>query len=619
MKEINKIFKLEGIVKEIVTNAPSVVVPESRQHLLELATNHGQDSYDVEFDVEGQGIVKEASVVNCQNGVAVNFFEAYMRRRDPECMCIADSKETDKVRFNDRFGMEFDSVRNETADWLAGKDLIVMPFISGDINYGGYESIIIAPKEAGFFVAGLADLQGFIPVADIREGFTPKVVIYLAPTFRHTHFNGKQVVVHNRLDEIHEVYSFNLYPGPSAKKGIYGVLLSIGEEEKWVTAHASSVKVVTQYGSEIVIMHEGASGGGKSEMIEEIHREPNGKVLLAYDKNRDEKILVDIEDESDLFPVTDDMALCHKDYQTGKKLVISDAESGWFLRFDHITEYGISPEHEKLTVHPPEPLIFLNMQGVAGARILIWDHTYDSPGKRCPNPRVIMPRKFVPDVVNEPVEIDIRSFGVRMPMCTKENPTYGIAGMLHVLPPALAWIWRLVSPRGHANPSIIDTGGMSSEGVGSYWPFATGKMVTQANLLLDQIRNTPETKYVLIPNQHIGAYEVGFNAEWVDREFLARRGGKLKEKYLKEARCTTLGYCLDRYHINGIDIPKKLLQTELQRNVGVEAYDKGAEILVSFFKEQLQQFMVEDLDPLGKEIIQAYLDDKPLSVFESLI
>jgi len=43
----------------------------------------------------------------------------------------------------------------------------------------------------------------------------------------------------------------------------------------------------------------------------------------------------------------------------------------------------------------------------------------------------------------------------------------------------------------YANPSIVGVGGMESEGVGSYWPFATGKRVTHANLLLEQIyKNT---------------------------------------------------------------------------------------------------------------------------------
>ncbi len=42
--------------------------------------------------------------------------------------------------------------------------------------------------------------------------------------------------------------------------------------------------------------------------------------------------------------------------------------------------------------------------------------------------------------------------------CTRGRPTYGILGLFHLLPPALAWLWRLVSPRGHANPSIVDQG-----------------------------------------------------------------------------------------------------------------------------------------------------------------
>jgi hypothetical protein len=93
------------------------------------------------------------------------------------------------------------------------------------------------------------------------------------------------------------------------------------------------------------------------------------------------------------------------------------------------------------------------------------------------------------------VNIDVRSFGIRTPPCTKENPTYGIVGLFHVLPPALAWLWRLVAPRGHANPSIVDGGGMGSEGVGSYWPFATGKMINHANILLDQIIKPPYPLY----------------------------------------------------------------------------------------------------------------------------
>lgn len=613
-------FRFDENMTSILKEAKSVIVPETRAELLELAMGGEEKVFSVNYDVEGVGVVEEATVTRCKNGLSVNYVEAYMRRRDPHCMVIGDDQPTDKTTYKSKFGHDFEEVRQKTFDWLKTQDLIIMPFISGDQKHGGYESVIIGPKNAAFFSGGLGDLQGFIPAEEIREGYTPRAVIYLAPVFRHTLYEGKQVVVHNRLENMHEVYSFNLYPGPSAKKGVYGILLSIGEKEDWITAHASTVRVVTPYDNSVCIMHEGASGGGKSEMIEQPHRETDGSVLMSTDLVTDEKTYIELGDTCELKPVTDDMALCHPSYQNGRKLVVTDAEAGWFLRFDHITEYGTSPEHEKLTIHPPEPLIFLNMDASADSTILIWDHTMDEPGKRCPNPRVIMPRHFIPEVIDEPVEIDIRSFGVRMPPCTKENPTYGIVGMLHILPPALAWLWRLVAPRGHANPSIVDSGGMKSEGVGSYWPFATGKMVTQANLLLKQIENTLDTRYVLIPNQHVGSYHVGFVAEWLDREFLARKGSaRFRPDQLVEARCSTLGYVPRSLRIDGHDIPKGMLQTNHQVNIGDKAYDEGSEILKDFFKRELNKFLTPELDPLGRAIIEAYMRDASVQEFEELL
>ena len=194
-------------------------------------------------------------------------------------------------------------------------------------------------------------------------------------------------------------------------------------------------------------------------------------------------------------------------------------------------------------------------------------------------------------------------------------------GMFHILPPALAWIWRLVAPRGHANPSILDNdGGMKSEGVGSYWPFATGKMVDQANLLLEQILATPNTRYILIPNQHIGAYKVGFMSQWVAREYLARRGSvQFRPEQLQESRCPLLGYSLDNLKVDGMDLPKVLLRTHLQPEIGEEGYDKGAAILSNFFKEELRKYLTPDLHPLGREIIECCLRDGSLEEYVDLI
>ncbi len=235
-----------------------------------------------------------------------------------------------------------------------------------------------------------------------------------------------------------------------------------------------------------------------------------------------------------------------------------------------------------------------------------------------------MPREFVDDVVNEPVEIDIRSFGVRTPPTTKEHPSYGIVGLFHILPPALGWLWRLVAPRGYANPSINDNSGINeiqSEGVGSYWPFATGKKVDQANLLLKQVLNTPNTGYVLIPNQYVGAYKVGFNSEMLTREYLSRRGGInfAKKGAIVPSRCPILGYSLESMKVNNVEIPKKFLQVNEQPEVGNDTYDFGAKIFTDFFKKELQEYLTDELDPLGRKIIEACLNDASVEEYEKLI
>ncbi|MFZ5988716.1 MAG: DUF4914 family protein [Bacillota bacterium] len=619
-KVLEKIIFPEEL-KRIIDGKENILVPESREQLLNLAMGQGDNMlFEVAYDVPGIGRVVEATVAKCNNGAVVNYTDIYMRRRDPDCMVVADEGETDKPRYRDVYSEDFTPLRNQTFEWLSQQDLIIMPFMAGGSELG-YQALLVAPANAGFFAAGLADLQGFIPKENIPENFKPKAIIYLAPPFRHTHFDKKQVVVHNRLEEMHELFSYNLYPGPSAKKGIYGVLLNIGELEGWVTVHASTVKVITPYENVITVMHEGASGGGKSEMIEPIHKEMDGRILLGKNTVTNEKTYLELKEACELQPVTDDMALCHPSLQNeSKRLVVKDAEEGWFLRINHITHYGTDPHYEKLCIHPKEPLIFLNLQGTPGSTCLIWEHTMDEPGKPCPNPRVIMPRRFVPDIVNEPVEIDVRSFGVRTPPCTKEKPTYGIMGLFHILPPSLAWLWRLVAPRGYDNPSITDTEGMSSEGVGSYWPFATGRMIDQANLLLEQVVNTSGTRYILIPNQHVGAYKVSFMPQWIAREYLARRGSaRFMPEQLVESRCSLLGYSLDSLKVDGTFLPKGFLQTNLQAEIGKEGYDAGAKILSDFFKKELAKFVSPDLNPLGKKIVECCMSDGTLNDYIDLI
>jgi len=639
-------------VREVLAAAPLVQTPENRPQLLDWAlgrstgttdwtlgnrADHGV--YEAVFHLPGQfnggRRIVEAEVTKARNGLAINFPDPAMRRRDPDAMLIGDSLPTDKPRYEERFGEPFDSTRQQTLDWLKTQELVAMPFYAGTDSLG-YGSLLIAPRQAAFFAAALADLQGMIPRSQVPADF--KItggVLFVAPPFRHTHFGGRQIVVHDRAATHQEVFAYNLYPGPSAKKGVYSVLLDIGEREGWTTNHCAAVAVVTPYENQLILMHEGASGGGKSEMTEHIHRMEDGRLLLGENVVTHEQRTLNLPEACHLRPIADDMACAHPKYQgASKRLVVADAENAWFVRVDHIHSYGTAPNLERLCIDPPEPLLFLNHYIVPGGTCLTWEHVEDAPGKLCPNPRVILPRRMIEDIAAGPRAVDVRSFGVRCPPTHSGSRLYGILAMIHVLSPALAWLWRLVAPRGHANPSISSplqggalldenisgSGPMESEGVGSYWAFATGRRVDQANLLLRQIVATPETRYVLLPNQHIGAWRVGYMAEWIAREYLARRGSaKFGREQVSEAPFPLLGYIPNQLRIEGSMIPRVFLRVEEQIQGGMEVYDEGARQWREFFAGELKPFQVPELDPLGHRIIEACLDGAHQEDYRRLI
>jgi len=616
-------MKFPEQVVDVLENCESVIFPLNREPLLSLAAG-GKDKgiFEVAYNIPDLGRVVEATVAVCKNGFAVNYTDPYMRRGDPDCLVVGDNNPTYKERYEERFGEPFEKIRLETFNWWKQQKLVVTTFMLGNFEpESGWCALLIAPDNAGFFIAGLADLQRFIPPDKLPKDFAVRCVIYLAPPFRHTHFSGKQVVVHNRLDGLHEVFSYNLYPGPSAKKGVYRVLLSIGGDEKGLTLHGFTVQMITQYDNITTIMHEGASGGGKSEMLEYVHSQKDGRLLLGENIVTGEKRLLVFNQGCRIMPVTDNMAVSYPG--TSKSdgyLRVRDAENAWFVRLNHIQKYGTDPHLESITIHTKEPLIFLNIDGIPGATCLIWEHKEDVPGVPCANPRVILPRRLIPDVVNGDVEVMFRNFGIHTPPCTLEKPTFGIVGFLHILPPALAWLWRLVASRGYDNPSIIDSSGMTSEGVGSYWPFATGRMVDHANLLLRQIQETPLVRYTLTPNQHIRAWRVSFMPQWIAREYLARKGiAKFQPGQLIPARCPLLGYALKSVQIEGALLPEWFLRVEKKPEVGYDGYDKGARDLIQFFEKELKKFLHPELDPVGKEIIEYCLDQGTIEEYESLL
>ncbi|MDF1574098.1 MAG: DUF4914 family protein [Bacteroidales bacterium] len=589
---------------------------------LAIAACNGESNveFEVKYDIPGKGEYTEAIVHRVRNGISANYTEAYMRRRDPDTMVIADDLPTDKQRFSDKYGYDFSSLQKETFEWLKQQELSMFFYFAGRAGIGSL-GVAVAPSNAAFFAMGLSMLQEIIPVDRLEEGAKIASSIVVAPVFRHTHFNGKQVVVHNRTKEVHELYAYNLYPGPSAKKGLYGVILTQGEKEGWITAHCSAVQSISPYDNVTTFMHEGASGGGKSEMHQNIVREPDGRVSLGKNLLNGEERYITIPRFCLFKPVADDMAFCHPSVQRNDgKLRIVDAENAWFVRVDSVNEYGDDPKLEKATISSCCPLVFLNIETTPESTALIWDHIEDEPGKRCPNPRVILPRNSVENVIDKAVSIDVRSFGLRTPACSAEEPNYGILGLFHILPPTLAWLWRLVSPRGFNNPSITGTGNMGSEGVGSYWPFATGKKIDHANMLLKQIIETPRTTFTLVPNQHIGVWKVGFKPQLLMREYLTRRGvAKFRSDQYQSARCSLLGYELNYLTIEGSKIPSRFLKVYNQTEVGIEGYDAGAGMLEDFFKKELQNYLHGNLLQTGKRIIDACLSGANIDDYNEIV
>src|SRR5208337_534275 len=87
---------LPAHVREVLSAAPLIQIPENRNQLLDWALGRTTGSTDwrlgnrddhgfheATFHVPGQGRVVEAIVTKARNGLAVNFPDPAMRRRDP--------------------------------------------------------------------------------------------------------------------------------------------------------------------------------------------------------------------------------------------------------------------------------------------------------------------------------------------------------------------------------------------------------------------------------------------------------------------------------------------------------------------------------------------------------
>jgi hypothetical protein len=94
---------------EVLSQCQKVNIASTTAELVDLACGGADsDAFEVAYDVPGKGHYVEANVVRVRNGVSANYTEPYMRRRDPDCMVIADDYPTDKALYKDRFGQDFD-------------------------------------------------------------------------------------------------------------------------------------------------------------------------------------------------------------------------------------------------------------------------------------------------------------------------------------------------------------------------------------------------------------------------------------------------------------------------------------------------------------------------------
>ncbi|MEJ5297516.1 MAG: DUF4914 family protein, partial [Armatimonadota bacterium] len=108
-------LRLPPDVLDIIRACPGFTVAQNIEDLIELSTRDAVNGiHEVAYDVPGKGRVVEAWVCRVRNGVSANYPEPYMRRRDPDCMVIADDLPTNKERFSERFGYDFAELRQLT-------------------------------------------------------------------------------------------------------------------------------------------------------------------------------------------------------------------------------------------------------------------------------------------------------------------------------------------------------------------------------------------------------------------------------------------------------------------------------------------------------------------------
>ena len=108
--------------------------------------------------------------------------------------------------------------------------------------------------------------------------------------------------------------------------------------------------------------------------------------------------------------------------------------------------------------------------------------------------------------------------------------------------------------------------------------------------------------------------------QWIAREYIARRGGiRFSSSKMKPSLCPLLGYTPGSIIVEGRTIGAWFFEVDKQPEVGPEAYQAGAAILRDFFRRELEVFLVKDLLPTGRKIIECCLSDGTVSDYKGLL
>ena len=104
--EINEVLEkldLPEEYRDVLEHCQKLLFAHDVNELIDLSVLGKEDSMEVGFEVPGKGYVKEAWVCRVKNGIAANYYDSYLRRRDPDSMIIGDDFPSDKIRFKDLF------------------------------------------------------------------------------------------------------------------------------------------------------------------------------------------------------------------------------------------------------------------------------------------------------------------------------------------------------------------------------------------------------------------------------------------------------------------------------------------------------------------------------------